>query len=85
MAGNVLPAEVCDTLQTGARWFWHDVTQPDGLQTADAVVARLKACRDRNTNYLLNVPPDRNGLIGGPQLKRLREIGALLRTAAAGS
>ena len=84
-AGNVLPAEVCDTLQTGARWFWHDVTQSGGLQTADAVVARLNACRDRNTNYLLNVPPDRSGLIAGPQLERLREIGALLRTATPGS
>jgi alpha-L-fucosidase len=25
---NVLPAEVCDTIQTGARWFWREVRQP---------------------------------------------------------
>jgi len=78
-AGNPLPAEVCDPIQNGARWFWAEVKQPSELQTAEAVVARLKACNARNANYLLDVPPDRDGLISGPQLARLREIGALLR------
>jgi alpha-L-fucosidase len=45
------------------------------------VVARLKLCNERNANYLLNVPPDRDGLISGAHLQRLREIGALLRAA----
>jgi alpha-L-fucosidase len=78
-AGNVLPAEVCDTIQTGARWFWREVRQPSDLQTAEEVVARLRLCNARHANYLLNVPPDRDGLISGPHLDRLREIGALLR------
>jgi alpha-L-fucosidase len=81
VAGNDLPAEVCDTIQTGARWFWRESPGPADLQTAETVVARLKACNERKTNYLLNVPPDPSGLISGPQLKRLREIGALLQTA----
>jgi alpha-L-fucosidase len=81
-AGNVLPAEVCDTIQTGARWFWREVKQPSDLQTAEAVVARIRACNARNANYLLDVPPDRDGLISGAQLLRLREIGALLRSTA---
>ena len=80
-AANDQPTEVCDTIQTGARWFWREVTQPSDLQSAEAVVARLKACNARNTNYLLDVPPDRDGLIAGPHLARLREIGAL-RSAA---
>jgi alpha-L-fucosidase len=81
-AGNVLPAEVCDTIQTGARWFWREVKQPSDLQTAEAVVARIRSCNGRNANYLLDVPPDRDGLISGAQLQRLREIGALLRSTA---
>jgi alpha-L-fucosidase len=81
-ATNVLPAEVCDTIQTGARWFWREVKQPADLQTAEAMVAKLRACNERNANYLLNVPPDRDGLISGPHLQCLREIGALLRAAA---
>jgi alpha-L-fucosidase len=79
--GNALPAEVCDTIQTGARWFWREVKQPSDLQPAEAVVARLRTCNERNANYLLDVPPDRDGLISGPHLQRLREIGALLRSA----
>jgi alpha-L-fucosidase len=78
-AGNRWPAEVCDTIQTGARWFWREVRQPSDLQTAADVVARLKLCNARQANYLLNVPPDPHGLISGPQLERLRDIGALLR------
>ena len=77
---NALPAEVCDTIQTGARWFWREVRQPSDLQAAAAVVARLRLCNARHANYLLNVPPDPDGLISGPQLDRLREIGALLRS-----
>ncbi len=77
---STLPAEVCDTIQTGQRWFWRQVTQPSDLQPAEDVVARLRLCNARNANYLLDVPPDPDGLISGPQLQRLREIGALLRS-----
>jgi alpha-L-fucosidase len=78
-ADNKLPAEVCDTIQTGGYWFWHEVRQPSDLQTAAEVAARAVECNKRNANYLLDVPPDRDGLISGPQLARLREVGALLR------
>jgi alpha-L-fucosidase len=78
---NTSPAEVCDTIQTGARWFWREARRPGDLQTAETIVARVRLCNSRNANYLLNVPPDRDGLISGPHLERLREIGRLLRTA----
>ncbi len=80
--GNQLPAEVCDTIQTGARWFWREASRPSDLQPAAEIAARLRACNARNANYLLDVPPDTDGLISGPQLERLREIGALLRSPA---
>jgi alpha-L-fucosidase len=80
-ADNDSPAEVSDTLQTEARWFWREVTRPSDLQPAEAVVARLRLCNARSADYLLDVPPDRDGLISGPHLQRLREIGALLRSA----
>jgi alpha-L-fucosidase len=83
--GNALPAEVCDTIQTGARWFWREVRQPSDLVTAQNAVARARACNARNANYLLDVPPDRDGLISGPQLQRLREIGALMRSTGPGA
>jgi alpha-L-fucosidase len=77
--GNQLPADVCDTIQTGARWFWREASQPSDLQPASAIVERIRTCNARNANYLLDVPPDREGLISGPQLERLREVGTLLR------
>ena len=76
--GNALPSEVCDTIQTGQRWFWTEVKQPSDLQGAEQIVKTLRACGARNANYLLDVPPDRDGLISGPHLERLREVGALL-------
>jgi alpha-L-fucosidase len=77
-ANNALPAEVCDTIQTGQRWFWRAVTKPADLQPAQAIVDKIRDCNSRNANYLLDVPPDRDGLISGPQLQRLREVGRLL-------
>jgi alpha-L-fucosidase len=77
--GNTLPAEVCDTIQTGARWFWREARQPSDLQSAADLAARAVECNVRNANYLLDVPPDRDGLISGPQLARLQEVGTLLR------
>jgi alpha-L-fucosidase len=75
---NMLPAEVCDTIQTGQRWFWRVATKPEDLQPAAEIVAKIRDCNARNANYLLDVPPDRDGLISGPQLERLREVGRLL-------
>lgn len=77
-AGNTLPSEVCDVIQTGQRWFWTPVKQPSDLQSAEQILKTLTACIERNANYLLDVPPDRDGLISGPHLERLREVGALL-------
>ncbi len=74
-----VPGEVCDTIQTDQRWFWRAVKQPSDLQSAADIVDRLQRCNARHANYLLNVPPDRDGLISGAHLQRLREIGALVR------
>jgi alpha-L-fucosidase len=77
--GNQSPAEVCDTIQTDARWFWRQAAKPSDLRTAVVIVETLKMCNARNANYLLDVPPDPDGLISGPQLERLRQASALLR------
>ncbi len=81
--GNNAPSEVCDTLQPGQRWFWDKNVTAAKLQTAEAVVARLRLCNSRHSNYLLNVPPDREGRISNPHLQRLQEIGDLLSRPAA--
>jgi alpha-L-fucosidase len=74
---NIIPSEVSDAVATHD-WFWNN-ERPQVLQNAEDIVGRLQICNSRNSNYLLNVQPDKNGLISGPFLVRLREIGDLIR------
>ena len=66
-----MPGEVCDPL--GKEWFWVDGDRPrDDKSLAD----QLQACRARGVNMLLDVPPDRRGLIpkeSAEALVRLRK------------
>lgn len=73
--GNTIPSEVCDTLQ-GA-WFWHPNIRADQIQSAEEIVKMLKLCNSRRANYLLNVPPNRDGLIPDLYVERLKEIGQM--------
>lgn len=53
-----MPGEVCDTI--GKEWFYVEGDQPrPDRELADIFVA----CRDRGVNLLLDVPPDKHGLI----------------------
>jgi alpha-L-fucosidase len=76
---NAHPAEVCDNI--GAGWFWTTRENETNLRSAEDVVKMLKLCNSRRANYLLNVAPDKSGLIPENTVERLRQIGAL-RAAA---
>jgi alpha-L-fucosidase len=78
--GNTIPAEVCDKISK--TWFWNTTDRPEHLKDTQEIIKMLKLCNERNANYLLNVPPDRHGLISGMHLKRMQEIAALLHTTA---
>jgi len=78
--GNIIPSEVCDKISR--TWFWNTTDHPEHLKDTQAIIKMLKLCNERNANYLLNVPPDRHGLISGMHLKRMQELAALLRTTA---
>ena len=53
-------------------WFWH--TGKVKLQDAYQIADMLKLCNSRSTNLLLDVPPDRDGLIEDFYIKRLMEV-----------
>ena len=72
---NQCAAEVCDTI--GGGWFWTTQGGKAKLKTARQVVDMLKLCNSRRANYLLNVGPDKSGLIPADTVLRLREIGKL--------
>ena len=73
---NNSPAEVCDCIVDGTNWFYNDES-PVKLQSADSIVQRLKVCNKRKSNYLLNVQPDKDGLISSIYLKQLKRIGKM--------
>jgi alpha-L-fucosidase len=70
--GNKNAGELCDCIDAGGRWFWH--TGERKVQKAGDVADILKLCNSRNTNYLLDVPPGRDGLIEDLYVKNLMEI-----------
>ena len=74
--GNKMPAEVCDKISR--TWFWNTADGPEHVRSARWLADLIGLCNRRNANYLLNVPPDRDGLISGPHLERLREVAALI-------
>jgi len=80
--GNITPAEVCDKISR--TWFWNTTDRPEHVRDAGEIVKMLKLCNERNANYLLNVPPGRDGLISGAHLTRMQEIAALLNATATG-
>jgi alpha-L-fucosidase len=64
-----LPGEVCDPI--GKEWFFvpGDSPRPD-----DALAEQLKDCRQRGVNLLLDVPPDKRGLIPDEYVQSLMRL-----------
>ncbi|HUT13165.1 MAG TPA: alpha-L-fucosidase [Thermoguttaceae bacterium] len=70
--GNTAPGETCWCLEQ--KWFWGEGAHP---KTAEQVVDLMATVNSRNSNFLLNVGPDRNGNIAESSLKTLAEVGKL--------
>lgn len=75
-ADNTIPSEVCDTIVNSGNWFWQPGIDAH-LRSAEDIVKVLRMCNERRANYLVDVGPDRHGLIPEAFVKRLNEIGAL--------
>jgi len=70
--GNTAPGETCWCLEQ--KWFWQERARP---KTVKQVVDIMTAVNSRNSNFLLNVGPDRNGKIVESSITTLAEIGKL--------
>jgi alpha-L-fucosidase len=64
-----LPGEVCDTI--GKQWFYVEGDRPRSDETLRGL---LTASRQRGANLLLDVPPDRHGLIPDEDREALRRL-----------
>jgi alpha-L-fucosidase len=68
-----IPGEVCDPI--GKDWFWVEADRP----RSDAeLLGMYLVCRSRRTNLLLDVPPDRTGVIPQMHVDALRRLRANL-------
>ena len=74
---NKSVSELCDCIDADGIWFWH--TGQITLQSAGQIADMLKLCNSRNTNLLLDVPPNRDGVIKDFYIKRLMEVKKIVK------
>lgn len=65
------PSEVCDAI-AGTYWFYNDERKIT-LKTAGEIDSLIRICMNNSANYLLNVQPNTDGLIGDEYVIRLKE------------
>ncbi len=73
---NKYASEVCDCLDDRG-WFWE--TGGEKVQPVADLVRMVKLCNDRNANYLLDVPPNKDGLIPDLYVNQLKQVGEKLK------
>lgn len=64
-----LPGEVCDPI--GKEWFYQEGDQP---RSDEELLGMYLICRSRGTNLLLDVPPDKSGLIPKSSIRSLMQL-----------
>jgi alpha-L-fucosidase len=64
-----LPGEFCQPI--GKDWFYQDGDTP---RAAEKLVEEYQFCRKNDINYLLDVPPDKRGIIPEDSVKKLMQI-----------
>ncbi|MFA6243473.1 MAG: alpha-L-fucosidase [Candidatus Hydrogenedentales bacterium] len=64
-----MPGEVCDPI--GKEWFWVEGDMP---RADDELAKQYAACKERGVNLLLDVPPDKHGLIPDYSVEALMRL-----------
>jgi alpha-L-fucosidase len=70
------PAEVNTSIRPG--WFYH-AAEDDQVRSVDQLLDIYYKSVGGNATFLLNLPPDRRGLIHDNDAKRMAELGEILR------
>lgn len=72
--GNTYAATQSQTISKG--WFWHPSTPSEGLVSRDTILQHITDLESKYTSFILNCPPNRNGLLDTNVFNRLAEVGA---------
>ncbi|MFD6169901.1 RICIN domain-containing protein [Streptomyces coeruleorubidus] len=73
-AGNTYAGMQGQTISNG--WFWHPSTPTESLMSKAAILSHLADLEPKYTSFILNCPPNRNGLLDTNVVNRLAEVGA---------
>jgi alpha-L-fucosidase len=73
-AGNTYAGMQGQTISDG--WFWHPSTPDEDLMSKDEILSHLADLEPKYTSFLLNCPPNRDGLLDTNVVNRLAEVGA---------
>ena len=71
-----LPGE-SDAKATTAGWFWHSNQQD---LSAERLFRMYLETVGRNSNFILNIPPDKSGSLPSSTVSTLQQLGQLLKT-----
>ncbi|GAA4013641.1 hypothetical protein GCM10022232_65010 [Streptomyces plumbiresistens] len=73
-SGNTYAATQRQTISNGG--FWHPSTPTESLMSKDAIPSPLADLEPKYTSFILNCPPNRDGLLDTNIVSRLAEVGA---------
>lgn len=73
-AGNTYASLQGQTISNG--WFWHPSTPSEALMSKADILGHLTDLEGKYTTFLLNCPPNRNGVLDTNIVNRLAEVGA---------
>ncbi|WP_258573389.1 alpha-L-fucosidase [Streptomyces sp. KM273126] len=72
--GNTYAALQGQTISDG--WFWHPSTPTRDPMSKAAILSHLADLEPKYTSFILNCPPNRNGVLDTNIVSRLAEVGA---------
>lgn len=73
-AGNTYASLQGQTISNG--WFWHPSTPAQDPMAKDDILAHLSDLEPKYTSFILNCPPNRDGVLDANIVNRLAEVGA---------
>ncbi|MER7837738.1 RICIN domain-containing protein [Streptomyces sp. NPDC096040] len=73
-AGNTYAALQGQTISNG--WFWHPTTPTTDPMSKAAILSHLADLEPKYTSFILNCPPNRDGVLDNNIVTRLAEVGA---------
>ncbi|MFF4507793.1 RICIN domain-containing protein [Streptomyces sp. NPDC001401] len=73
-AGNTYASLQGQTISNG--WFWHPTTPTSDPMSKAAILSHLADLEPKYTSFILNCPPNRNGVLDTNIVNRLSEVGA---------